>query len=215
MSGVMRDESADLDGLLERAARGDDQALSLLFELYRPRLKKMVRLRLNRRLQGRVDDSDVLQDAFLDATRRLQEYLDDPQAPFFLWLRRITGDKLLEIHRTHLGTLMRDADREVSLHRGALPAANSISLAAQLLGQLTSPSQAAVKAEMRIKLQQALNSLDPLDREILALRHFEQLTNVEAAQELQLETSAASKRYLRALSRLQKMLRELNLDDNA
>jgi RNA polymerase sigma-70 factor (ECF subfamily) len=162
-----------------------------------------------------VDDSDVLQDTFLDATRRLQEYLDNPQAPFFLWLRRITGDKLLEIHRTHLGTLMRDADREVSLHRGALPAANSISLAAQLLGQLTSPSQAAVKAEMRIKLQQALNSLDPLDREILALRHFEQLTNVEAAQELQLETSAASKRYLRALARLQTILRELNFDANA
>ncbi len=211
----MRDESADLDELLRRAARGEDQAVSTLFDLYRPRLKKMVRLRLNRRLQGRVDDSDVIQDAFLDATRRLREYLNDPQAPFFLWLRRITGDKLLEIHRTHLGTLMRDADREVSLHYGALPAANSTSLAAQLLGRLTSPSQAAVKAEMRIKLQEALNGLDPLDREILSLRHFEQLTNVEAAQELQLETSTASKRYLRALARLQKILRELNLDDNA
>lgn len=208
----MRDENDD-SALLTSAAGGDQQALSELFERYRSRLKKMIRLRLNRRLQGRVDDSDVLQDAFLEAARRLPTYLADPQAPFFLWLRRITGDKLLEIHRTHLGTQARDAGREVSLHRGALPAANSVSLAAQLLGQLTSPSQAALKAEMRIQLQEALNSLDPLDREILALRHFEQLSNVEAAQELDLETSAASKRYIRALARLQKILRELNLTE--
>jgi hypothetical protein len=106
---------------------------------------------LNRRLQGRVDDSDILQDAYLEAARKLSDYFQDPRAPFFLWLRRITGDKLLEVHRTHLGTRMRDADREVSLHRGALPAASSVSLAALLLGRLTSPSQAAVKAEMRIK----------------------------------------------------------------
>jgi RNA polymerase sigma-70 factor (ECF subfamily) len=110
---------------------------------------------------------------------------------------------------------MRDVEREISLHRGALPTANSVSLAAQLLGRLTSPSQAAVKAEMRVKLQEALNSLDPLDREILALRHFEQLSNTEAAQELELEPSAASKRYMRALARLQKILRELRLVDEA
>src|SRR5487761_1262706 len=212
MGSTMRDES-DEGLLLTSAAQGDQCALDQLFERYRSRLKKMVRLRLNRRLQGRVDDSDVLQDAFLEATRRLPTYLAGPQAPFFLWLRRITGDKLLEIHRTHLGTQARDAGREVSLHRGALPAANSVSLAAQLLGQLTSPSQAAVKAEMRIQLQEALNSLDPLDREILALRHFEQLSNAEAAQELELEPSAASKRYLRALARLQKILRELHLTE--
>lgn len=213
MSPGMRDESNEIDDLLHSAAEGDQQALNKLFDLYRSRLKKMVRLRLNRRLQGRVDDSDILQDAYLEAARRLPDYLQDPKAPFFLWLRRIAGDQLLEVHRTHLGTQMRDVDREVSLHRGPLPAANSISLAAQLLGRLTSPSQAAVKAEMRIKLQEALNSLDPLDREILALRHFEQLTNAEAAQELELEPSAASKRYIRALARLQKTLRELRLVD--
>jgi len=207
----MREESGELDELLRGAAAGDEQALAGLFERYRSRLKKMVRLRLNRRLQGRVDDSDILQDACLEAARRLPDYLADPQAPFFLWLRRITGDKLLEVHRTHLGTQMRDADREVSLHRGALPAANSMSLAAQLLGRLTSPSQGAIKAEMRIQLQDALNNLDPIDREILALRHFEQLTNAEAAQELDLDPSAASKRYLRALARLQKVLRDMGL----
>jgi RNA polymerase sigma-70 factor (ECF subfamily) len=212
MGNAMRHDSDD-SALLSGAAQGDQQAISQLFDRYRARLKKMVRLRLNRRLQGRVDDSDVLQDAFLEAARRLPTYLAAPQAPFFLWLRRITGDKLLEIHRTHLGTQARDAGREVSLHRGALPAANSMSLAAQLLGQLTSPSQAALKAEMRIQLQEALNSLDPLDREILALRHFEQLSNAEAAQELELEPSAASKRYVRALARLQKILRELHLTE--
>lgn len=209
----MLDDCDDVESLLRSAAGGDAQAQTQLFERFRPRLKKMVRLRLNRRLQGRIDDSDIVQDALLAASRRLPQYLENPQAPFFLWLRRITGDKLLETHRTHLGTQARDAEREVSLHRGALPPATSVSLAAQLVGRLTSPSQAAVKAEMRIQLQEALNSLDPLDREILALRHFEQLTNAEAAQELELEPSAASKRYIRALARLQKVLGQSNLQD--
>lgn len=209
----MLDDCDDVESLLRSAAGGDAQAQTQLFERFRRRLKKMVRLRLNRRLQGRIDDSDIVQDALLAASRRLPQYLENPQAPFFLWLRRITGDKLLETHRTHLGTQARDAEREVSLHRGALPPATSVSLAAQLVGRLTSPSQAAVKAEMRIQLQEALNSLDPLDREILALRHFEQLTNAEAAQELDLEPSAASKRYIRALARLQKVLGQSNLQD--
>lgn len=205
------DDSSEVSGLLARAAGGDQAALNELFGRYRERLKRMVRLRLNRRLAGRVDDSDVLQEAYLEASRKLGDYLKDRPLPFFLWLRHLTGQKLIEVHRRHLGAEMRDAGREVSLHRGALPAANSMSLAAQLLGRLTSPSQAAVKAEMRIKLQQALNNLDPDDREILALRHFEQLSNVEAAQVLEIETSAASKRYLRALARLQKILREVGL----
>ncbi len=205
------DDSGETSALLTRAAGGDQAALNELFGRYRERLKRMVRLRLNRRLAGRVDDSDVLQEAFLEASRKLGDYLKDRPLPFFLWLRHLTGQKLIEVHRRHLGAEMRDAGREVSLHRGALPAANSMSLAAQLLGRLTSPSQAAVKAEMRIKLQHALNNLDPDDREILALRHFEQLSNVEAAQVLEIETSAASKRYLRALARLQKILREVGL----
>lgn len=205
------DDSGETSALLTRAAGGDEAALNELFGRYRERLKRMVRLRLNRRLAGRVDDSDVLQEAFLEASRKLGDYLKDRPLPFFLWLRHLTGQKLIEVHRRHLGAEMRDAGREVSLHRGALPAANSMSLAAQLLGRLTSPSQAAVKAEMRIKLQHALNNLDPDDREILALRHFEQLSNVEAAQVLEIETSAASKRYLRALARLQKILREVGL----
>src|SRR5438105_3760554 len=202
-------ESEDLPELLVQAAAGDQAALTELFTRHRKRLKQMIRLRLNRQLQGRIDDSDILQDAYLEAAQRLPDYLADQPLPFFLWLRHITGEKLIDAHRRHLGAKMRDAGQEVSLHRGPMPAASSGSLAAQLLGHLTSPSQAAIKAETRLRVQEVLNAMDPLDREILALRHFEQLTNPEAAQTLGLNESTASSRYLRALKRLKDELRHL------
>src|SRR5205807_7054554 len=118
----------------------------------------------------------------------------------------LTGQKLLELHRHHLGTHMRDASREVSLYRGAVPETSSAALADQLLGRDPRPSEAAVRAEMKLRLEEALNTLEPLDREVLALRHFEQLSNTETAQVLGLATSAASKRYLRALKRLKEIL---------
>ncbi|MFQ5731078.1 MAG: sigma-70 family RNA polymerase sigma factor [Planctomycetaceae bacterium] len=207
----MADDSTEIADLLHRAGDGESEAISDLFSRFRGRLKRMVRLRLNRRLYGRVDDSDVLQEAYLEAARRLPEYLQEPVLPFFLWLRHITGQQLLVVHRRHLGTRMRDAAREVSLHRGGLPAASSASLAAQLLGRLTSPSQAAVKAERRLRLQEALNTMDEFDREVLTLRHFEQLSNSEVATTLGIQESAASKRYVRALDRLQQTLSELGL----
>ena len=188
--------------LLIQATAGDSAARDQLFSRYHQRLKRMVRLRLNRRLQGRVDSADILQEAYLEAAKRLQDYLDDRPLPFYLWLRHIVGQKLIDAHRHHLGTKMRDAAQEVSLHRGSLPEANSFSLAAQLLGQLTSPSQAAVKAETRIQVQDVLNGMSSVDREILALRHFEHLKNVEAAQVMGIDESTASTRYLRALKRL-------------
>ena len=137
---------------------------------------------------------------------RLAEYRQNPAMPFFLWLRYLTGQRLLEQHRRHLGAQGRDAGREISLYRGAMPETTTAALAAQLLGRHTSPSQAAQRAERKIRLQEALNSLDPIDREILALRHFEQLSNGEAAQVLGLDKSAASKRYARALIRLKDIL---------
>ena len=132
------DSDRDSD-LLARAAAGDEEALRELFSRYRDRLKRMVHLRLNRRLQGRIDDSDVIQEAFLDVSQKLPEYAADPKLPLFLWLRHITGLKLTEVHRRHLGTQSRDAEREVTLHRGGLPLADSVSLAAQLLGKWTTP----------------------------------------------------------------------------
>jgi len=202
-------DAGDLAELLAQAAAGNASALNQLFSRYRKRLKQMVHLRLNRRLQGRIDDSDILQEAYLEAAKRLPEYLANRPLPFFLWLRYLTGEKLIDAHRRHLGAKMRDAAQEVSLHRGPMPAASSASLAAQLLGRLTSPSQAAIKAETRLRVQEILNKMDPFDREILALRHFEQLTNAEVAQTLGLNESTASSRYLRALKRLKDELCDL------
>jgi RNA polymerase sigma-70 factor (ECF subfamily) len=202
-------DPGDLDELLARAGGGDQVALTELFGRYRQRLGQMVRLRLNRRLRGRVDDSDVVQEAYLEAARRLPEYLAGRPLPFYLWLRHLTGEKLIDAHRRHLGARMRDAGQEVSLHRGPMPAASSVSLAAQLLGRLTSPSQAAIKAETRLRVQEVLNGMDPLDREVLALRHFEQLSNAEVAQTLGMNESTASSRYLRALKRLKDELSNL------
>jgi RNA polymerase sigma-70 factor (ECF subfamily) len=190
--------------LLRRAGAGDPQALGELFRRHRDRLRWMVRLRLNRRLQGRIDPSDVLHEAYLEVQRGLGDYLKAPPLPFFLWLRHLTGLKLLSIHRQHLGAQTRD--EEVSLYRGAFPEANSQSLAAQLLGQVTNASRAAMRAEAQVVVQQALNAMDPLDREVLALRHFELLNNEETAQVLGIKKSAASNHYVRALKRLRDIL---------
>jgi RNA polymerase sigma-70 factor, ECF subfamily len=206
MGPAMTTETGGVDDLLERVERGDQQALVALFTNYRDRLRRMVRLRLDRRLQGRIDPSDVLQDAYLDVAKRAGEYVANPSVPVFLWLRLITGQRLMALHRQHLGAQMRDAGQEVSLYRGALPHATSVSLAALLLGRLTSPTQAAQRAEMQIRLQEVINAMDPIDREVLTLRHFEELSNVETAQVLGIQKSAASNRYLRALKRLKDTL---------
>ncbi len=188
--------------VLRRAADGDSAALGAAFSAHRPRLRRMIQLRLDRRLQGRIDPSDVLQEAYLEVARSLADYLKDPRIPFYLWARFITGRKLQAIHRHHIGTQVRDAGREVSIHRGALPQASSVSLAEQLLGRYASPSQAAVKAELQVRVQEALNAMDDIDREVLALRHFEELSNAETAQVLGIGEAAASHRFVRALRRL-------------
>ena len=199
----------DSEELLRRAAAGDEAALAALWERHRARLRLMVRLRLDRRLQGRVDPSDVLQDAYLDLAARLPDYARERPLPTYLWLRLVTGQRLAQVHRQHLGAAMRDAGREVSLYRGALPQASSASLAAQLLGRFTTASQAAIRAERQLQLQEILNGLDPMDREILALRHFEELSNGEAAEVLGLSKTAANNRYIRALSRLRDLLESI------
>ena len=202
----MTRDPSDAEDLLRRAGAGDSQALAELFNRYRDRLRRMVHLRLDRRLQGRLDPSDVLQDAFLDYSRRFSEYTANPTLPFYLWLRMLTGQRLIDLHRHHLGAKMRDAGQEVSLYRGALPQASSVSLAAQLLGRITSASLAAIRAETQLRVQEALNSMDPIDREVLTLRHFEMLNNEETAQVLGIKKTAASNRYIRALKRLKDLL---------
>lgn len=203
----MSDRQFTTDALLQQAVAGDEHSLAELFDRYRQRLRNMVKLRLDRRLLGRVDPSDVLQEAYLDLAGELPAYSRKQSIPLFLWMRLVTGQRLMQIHRRHLGTEMRDATRDISLYRGGLPQADSMSLAAQLLGRYTSAVSAAVRGEVQLKLQEALNSMEDLDREIIALRNFEELDNREAAQVLGLSAEAARKRYVRALKRLQDILR--------
>jgi RNA polymerase sigma-70 factor (ECF subfamily) len=185
---------------------GGEAALANVFMRHRERLRRMIQVRLDRRIAGRIDPSDVLQEAFLDASRRLGEYLANPPMPLFLWLRFLTGQRLMAIHRQHLGTQKRDPRQEISIRGGAMPRADSASLSMHLMGKLTTPSRAAIRGEIQARLEQLFAQLDPLDREILALRHYEDLTNHEAAEELGISPAAASKRYIRALERFRAVL---------
>lgn len=173
---------------------------------HRQRLRRMVDLRLDRRVAARVDPSDILQEAYLDASRQLEQYLANPPMSLFLWLRFLTGQRLMAIHRQHLGTQKRDPRHEVTLQRRIAPEVDSLSLSFGLLGRMTSPSMAAMRQELQVCLQEAIDRLEPLDREILALRHYEELTNQETAEELAITPAAASKRYIRALERLRTAL---------
>lgn len=187
-----------------------EQALAELFSRFEPRLNKMVRFRLDQRLWGRVDPADVLQEAYLEAAARLEAYLAQPNVPVFVWLRSMTEQTLINIHRRHLGAKIRDARVEVSMHRKPSGPATSFCLAARLIGNLTSPSQAAIREEMIDQLRGAFDTMDPIDREVLALRHFEELSNNEVAEILGLQKAAASNRYVRALKRLKVVMTKVN-----
>jgi len=206
MEIVMTENSDETNRRLESAALGDQDSWGALLTRHEEKLRRMVSYRLDQRLQGRIDPLDVIQEAYLEASEHRAEYLRQPTMPFFLWLRGIVGNKLRELHRHHLGTQMRDAGREVSLYRGTLPEATSAALAAQLMGHGTRPSVAAVRAEVKVRLQEALNTLDPLDREVLALRHLEQLSPAETAQVLGIKEKAGGMRYVRANRRLRDLL---------
>ncbi len=202
----MTDDAGQWQQWLDRLTQGDSQALAELFAHHGAGLRRMVALRLDHRLNGRVSPSDVLQEAYIDALKRVPHYLARPDLPFLGWLRLIVGQRLVEVHRQHLGAQARDVRQELPLQRGVWPGASSTCLAAQLVGHLTSPSQAAMRHESLAQLEGALNSMDPLDREVLVLRHFEELSNNEVAQLLGIQKAAASKRYVRALGRLKEIL---------
>jgi RNA polymerase sigma-70 factor (ECF subfamily) len=199
-------DSSETETLVSRAAEGDSKALAELMGRYTDRLKRMVQLRMDHRLQGRTGASDIVQEALIEAARRLSDYQRNPPMGFFLWLRSLTAERLLNAHRAHVGTQKRDVSREVSLYRRAMPAAHSVSLARQLLGQFTSPTQAIVRAETQLLVQEVLNRMDPVDREILVLKYFEQLSTSEVASELEIKRSTAGKRYIAALKRLKQEL---------
>jgi RNA polymerase sigma-70 factor (ECF subfamily) len=202
----MPEETGENDELLRLAAAGDGGSWQALVDRSQSRLRRMVAFRLDQRLRGRVDPSDVLQDAYLEAWRGLGSYLDRPEIPFFLWLRGIAGNKLRELHRHHLGTQMRDARREVPIRGGAIAETTTTAMAAELLGDFTRASEEAVRLELKARLEEALDAMDPLDREVLALRHFEQLSPAETARVLGIKEKAAGMRYVRALRRLKGIL---------
>jgi RNA polymerase sigma-70 factor (ECF subfamily) len=205
----MADLADDTPGLLERLRGGDRDALAELFARHREPLRRMIEFRLDRRLNGRVSASDVLQEAYVDAMKRVPHFFENPEMPFFIWLRWIAGQRIVEVHRQHLGARMRDAGLEISLQQGYPAAASSSCLAASLAGEQTSPSVAAIRGEMMTQLEAALDRLDPIDREVLALRHFEELSNNEVAAILGIQKAAASKRYIRALERLKGAIAEI------
>ena len=184
---------------------GGNEAFNEILCRHRDRLKRMVGLRMNHKLQGRVDASDVIQETFVEASRALESYLDNPKISVFLWLRRLAGEKLIQAHRKHLGAEKRTANREQPIF-GGVPAATSQVMAIQLSGKLTSPSIAAEKKESKDELMEALEQMGEVDREILMLRHFEQLSNQETAEVVGMNYEAVKKRYIRALDKLRTIL---------
>jgi RNA polymerase sigma-70 factor, ECF subfamily len=192
-------EDADL---IRRAAEGDLEAMAALFTRHRDRLERVVSLRMDPRLQGRIDPADILQETYLEVSRRIGEYAQRPTVSAFVWLRSLATQKLVDLMRHHLGVKARAVGREFSIDNYAAPPASSASLAAELVGRLTSPSLAAIRAETRAQIEEALGRLDEVDREVLTLRHFEMMTNAEVAEALVLTPAAASMRYMRAIRRL-------------
>ncbi len=209
--GVVRRMNTDTDEsqqLLELAAHGDRDSWGVLLTLHEDRLFRLVTFRLDRRLQGRVDVADVLQEIYLAAWRNLTEYVQGSPLPFYLWLRGIACNKLLELHRHHLGVKMRDARRECANQSPSTADTTSAAISSLLMDDNTSPSGVAVRAEIRLRLERAIDGMNPIDREVLALRHFEQLNPAETAQVLMIEEKAAGMRYLRALKRLREILEQ-------
>lgn len=202
------DQSDPQNDLLRRVKQGDQQALAELFSTHRDRLWRIINFRLDSRLLGRADADDVLQEAYLAASQRIEHFVDDNAQSFFIWLRLIANQTLIDVHRRHLGAKMRDANRDMSIH-AHYAQATSMSIASQLLGNFTSPSQVAMRDEVANQLDQAIDSMAPIDREVLALRHFEELSNSEVAEVLDIQQKAASIRYVRALKRLKDVVNEI------
>src|SRR6516225_6368822 len=204
MGVVAMDEvpsDAEIEQLVARARAGDREAKELLFGACRGYLRRFVELRLDPQLRARVDAYDVVQEAHLEAVRRIGDYLEQRPVPFRLWLRQIAHDWLLKMHRHHAATARRAVGREVSL-----PEQSSLLLAKELLGGGSTPSQQLNRGDLARRLHEAIAQLSEADREILLLRHFEGLSNPEVGELLQLDAGAVSKRHGRAMLRLHKIL---------
>jgi RNA polymerase sigma-70 factor (ECF subfamily) len=195
---------------VERALllEGGADALATLLSTHNASLERIISFRLDPKLQSRLDPSDVLQEAYITISRRIQEFIDGVPVSFFVWARQKTIQTLIDMQRTHFRE-KRDAYREVSIAEPSFGQTSSLTIARYLLDDRTSPSQAAVRAEEIDELQSALESMNETDREILAMRHFEQLNNQQVAEVLGLSPTAASNRYVRAATKLGEILQSI------
>src|SRR5688572_18517937 len=196
-------DSEETQRLLTSARGGDAGARSALLEKHREALRRLVAMRLDRAVQRRVDASDIVQDALVEADRRLTEYLNTAPLPFRLWLRQIARDRVIDAHRRHRGAERRSVDREQALNPPSFADQSAFDLAGQLADrrELT-PAAALLRRELESRFRAAVDRLDETDREIVEMRHVEKLTNQETAQALGLSEPAAGMRYLRAVRRL-------------
>jgi len=205
-------DGAELASLLARASCGDLEAWGALLAQHQARLASVIAFRLDARLRGRIDESDVLQEAFIAATEHRAEFFQQSSQTLLIWLRWMVGNTLLELHRHHLGVQQRDVRREIS-DRNASPVAGDDSTRAALVARLTcgltGPATAAGRADVKARLDEALGRMEAIDREVIALRHYEQLSSAEAAQVLGIQERAAAKRYTRALERLREILSDM------
>ena len=193
--------------LIDGAAAGDEGAAERLLDRHRESLRRMIALRLDRAIRGRVDASDVVQDVMLEASRRLAEYLRDPPMPFHLWMRHLAKDRMIDLHRRHHAQ-RRDVARDQPLRGRAYSDRSSLDLAGQLQDSEMTPAAAALRKELTERFFDAVAQLEETDREIILMRHVEQLGNGETATALGLSPAAAGMRYLRALRRLRAILTE-------
>ncbi len=202
--------SATDQELLNLAACGDKQSLGILFTRYHARLLSMIAVRMDSRIVSRVDALDILQEVNLEVERRLHEYLERPGVSFYTWIRFLAKQKHAEIVRRHVYTQARDVRREVPLPKDP-SAALDVALAGYLLGNVQSPSSIMAKAEVKIRVNSAIEKLDPDDREVLLLRHVEQLRTADASIQLGITPNTCRQRHIRALKRLRTLLLESDL----
>lgn len=198
------------DDLEQRLSQGETAVFGELFTIHRPRLWQIIHFRLSDKIRGRVDPDDVVQEVFLESEKRLRHYVEGDFPSLFLWLRLVLGQTLSKIHRSHLGTESRTVLREANAAHSGIWGNTSLCLSQRFIAHLTSPSQVAVKGELIGEVRRALDNMSEMDQEVLALRHFEELTNQEVAIELDIQPKAASIRYMRALERLRGVLAMLD-----
>ena len=199
-------ETDKTEELLLGVQAGDDQAVNRLMERHREGVRRLVQMRLDQRIQRRVDVSDVVQDVMIEAHRRLPDYLRGPAMPFHLWVRQIAKDRIIDAHRRHRVSGKRSVDREQQL---AIPAGDdqsALELAAWLCDPEITPAAAAAQKELVHRVDHAIRQLDQADAEVIAMRHYEHLSNSDVAVALGLTEPAASMRYLRAIRKLRTIL---------